>query len=55
MYLVNVFDNDVIVDQRVLTAMESIDYVINVDSSLRAMITKITKALSVDDNGIIVC
>ena len=56
MYLVNVFQDDMIIDQHVVTEVEAVDYVSQATSiGLKAMVMKITRALSVDDNGIIVC
>jgi hypothetical protein len=56
MYLINVFDNDFIVDQHVV-AMEEISELVNQASKngFNAIVTKITKALSVNEEGLLVC
>lgn len=56
MYLVNIYDQDMIVDQHVVTETEAQDYVSEARANnMSAIVMKITKALHVNEEGIIVC
>jgi hypothetical protein len=56
MYLVNIFDGMELLDQHVLTLDEAGECAeANERMGLVAMVMKITRALSVNEEGIIVC